>query len=56
MSTAIIRCLFGNPMGEIYWSLPKFNGQENPLGKDILLDNRRPWELNDAHYFVMSIY
>lgn len=54
MSTAIIRCLFGKPLGEIYWSYKRHNGKPNPLALDILEDSRRPWELEDIHYFVMG--
>ena len=54
MSRAIIRCLFGDPMGEVYWSLKKNNGIKNPLGEDITIEVMSDYELEDFHYFVMG--
>ena len=54
MTTAIIRCLFGEPFGQIYWSIARHKCDSNPLGNDLLNDNRKEWELNDIHYFVMG--
>jgi hypothetical protein len=54
MSTSIIRCLFGDPFCKLYWSTKRHNGKQNPLGKDILEDGRKPWELEEINYFVMG--
>ena len=53
MTKSIVRVLFGDPFGNIYWSYRRNHHKQNPLGSD-LIDKRSEYELNDIDYFVMG--